>query len=141
MAAFPNTRALLKKREKLETFIEEALACLDQLDGDPDFEDSDPTEESDPDEWTEYDEEAEPDELVLGWSEGESLAGQLGCGQDWNEPTGDEHDGSFAEDEPTSYGKSLDYREGIAIREMIDAQLALVQHQKAAQDLHCRLTT
>ncbi len=38
MAAFPNSRALSKKREKLEALIEAAIACLDSLDGDPDLE-------------------------------------------------------------------------------------------------------
>ena len=38
MAAFPNTRALFKKREKLEALIEAAIDCLDSLDGDPDLE-------------------------------------------------------------------------------------------------------
>jgi hypothetical protein len=40
MAAFPNTRALSKKREKLEALIEAAIDCLDSLDGDPDSEPS-----------------------------------------------------------------------------------------------------
>lgn len=38
MAAFPNTRALFKKREKLEALIEAAIDCLDSLDDDPEVE-------------------------------------------------------------------------------------------------------
>jgi hypothetical protein len=107
MAAFPNSKALSKKREKLEALIEAAIACLDSIDADCD------------------------DEYVLGWSEGETLVGKLGAGYDWHEPTGDERDHDHSEDDfDSSSGVTLSIREVAAIHRKIRKQLACIQQQK-----------
>ena len=94
MAAFPNTRALFKKREKLEALIEAAIDCLDSLDGDTEAESS------------------------IGFDMPELDEGETDIGS--------------GDDELHHYAKVIRIRQASAIRRKVQAELAFIQHERAA---------
>ena len=93
---------LLQTRQRLEGKIEELIGLLDFLDGDCDLEengDLEPSLGSIPRagaNGVEYDLEFDDSDLEpsCGWT----LNGTLGCGNEEEEPNGDEIDSNFSED-------------------------------------------
>ena len=103
MAAFPNTRALLKKREKLEALIEAAIDCLDSLDGDPEAESS------------------------VGFDTPEWDDGENDC-----DIHSDDELNSYITYKVRFLPKVISTRQAAAIRRRVEAQLAFIQHHRVA---------